>query len=77
MSQESGDAITAAYIAKVIDKAVPSVAKLVKVQDDHISIAAAYLKEQVKQPWASDFLTTDLMPYLEKVDGAKWVRSAL
>ncbi|KZV95038.1 putative malate synthase, glyoxisomal [Exidia glandulosa HHB12029] len=75
--QESGDAITASYIAKVVDKAVPSITKLVKVQDDHVSIAAAYLKEQVKQQWASDFLTTDLMPYLEKVDGAKWVRSAL
>ncbi|EJD52461.1 malate synthase [Auricularia subglabra TFB-10046 SS5] len=75
---DTGDVITASYIEKVIDRSVASIQSLVpSVKDEHISVAAAYLKDQVKRQWASDFLTTDLMSYLEKVDGAKWVRSAL
>ena len=77
-SQESGDLITPAYIAKVIDKVAPGVKSLAAgVKDEHVAIAVSYLKDQVKRPWASDFLTTDLMVYLEKIDGAKWVRSSL
>lgn len=47
------------------------------LDDDHVRIAGDYLKAQVRKEWASDFLTTDLMPYLERVDGVKWVKSAL
>ncbi|KAH7099034.1 malate synthase [Auriculariales sp. MPI-PUGE-AT-0066] len=74
----TGDAISAGYIAKVVDQVAPGVRKLVpSVKDEHLAIAVSYLKDQVKRPWASDFLTTDLMVYLEKVDGTKWVRAAL
>lgn len=75
---DSGDVITSAYIGKLVDKVAPSVKSLVAgIKDEHLAIAVSYLKDQVKRQWASDFLTSDLMVYLEKVDGAKWVRSSL
>ncbi|KZW03266.1 putative malate synthase, glyoxisomal [Exidia glandulosa HHB12029] len=75
---DTGDVVTAAYISKVVDQVAPSVKSLVaNVKDEHVAVAVSYLKDQVKRQWASDFLTSDLMVYLEKVDGAKWARSAL
>lgn len=75
---ETGDVITPGYIAKVVDQVAPGVKKLVPtVKDEHLAVAVSYLKDQIKRPWASDFLTSDLMIYLEKVDGTKWVRAAL
>ncbi|EJD40815.1 malate synthase [Auricularia subglabra TFB-10046 SS5] len=75
---DSGDVITPGYIGKVVDGVAPNVKSLVAgIKDEHLAIAVSYLKDQVKRPWASDFLTSDLMVYLEKVDGAKWVRSSL
>jgi len=75
---DTGDIITATYLHKVIDRVVPSVRSLVAgVKDDHVAIAANYLKDQVQRPWASDFLTSDLMAYLERVDGSKWVKAPL
>lgn len=76
--QDNGHSITASYIQKLIDRAAPSIKSLAAgVNDDHVAIAASYLKDQLQAPWASDFLTSDLMPYLERVDGSRWVRSAL
>jgi malate synthase len=47
------------------------------VQDKQIQIAADYMISQVKADRASDFLTSDLMPYLEQLDGGKWFKSSL
>ena len=70
--------MTPKYIDSVIDSIAPSVPKMVAgVKSENVDIAANYLKEQVRKPWASDFLTSDLMPYLEKLDGSKWVKSVL
>ncbi|KAJ1305363.1 hypothetical protein OPQ81_000378 [Rhizoctonia solani] len=75
---DTTDVITASYIDKVISNVVPSVTKIVSgINQQHVDIAAAYLSAQVKREWASDFLTSDLMPYLEAQDGGKWVRAAL
>jgi len=74
----SGQPITPEYVDALVKELSPSVKSLVGgVSDEHIKIAGEYLKGQVRQEWPSDFLTSDLMPLLEKVDGAKWVRSAL
>ncbi|CAE6411056.1 unnamed protein product [Rhizoctonia solani] len=75
---DTTDVITGSYIDKVISEVVPSVTKIVNgINQQHVDIAAAYLSAQVKREWASDFLTSDLMPYLEVQDGGKWVRAAL
>ncbi|CAE7102712.1 unnamed protein product [Rhizoctonia solani] len=75
---DTTDVITGSYIDKVISDVAPSVTKIVNgINQQHVDIAAAYLSTQVKREWASDFLTSDLMPYLEAQDGGKWVRAAL
>ncbi|QRW07296.1 malate synthase [Ceratobasidium sp. AG-Ba] len=76
--QDTTDVITASYIDKVISQVSPNVTKIVAgISQQHVDIAAAYLSAQVKREWASDFLTSDLMAYLESQDGGKWVRAAL
>jgi len=47
------------------------------VSPKHVEIAARYLIEQTKAEKCSDFLTSDLMPYLEALDGGEWVKSSL
>jgi len=75
---DNGNIVTPKYVDATIDSIAPNVPKLVAgVKSDNVQIAANYLKEQVRKPWASDFLTSDLMPYLEKLDGSTWVKSAL
>eukprot|EP01097_Dermamoeba_algensis_P009344 TRINITY_DN6567_c0_g1_i1.p1 TRINITY_DN6567_c0_g1~~TRINITY_DN6567_c0_g1_i1.p1 ORF type:complete len:246 (-),score=38.21 TRINITY_DN6567_c0_g1_i1:95-769(-) len=75
---DTTDVITASYIDKVIAQVSPSVTKIVaNINQGHVDTAAAYLSAQVKREWPSDFLTSDLMPYLEAQDGGKWVRAAL
>jgi len=74
----NGATITPAYIDKVIDSFAPKVPKLVAgVKEENVGIAARYLKEQVRKEWASEFLTSDLMGELQKLDGVSWVKSAL
>ncbi|KZT43453.1 malate synthase [Sistotremastrum suecicum HHB10207 ss-3] len=75
---DTGDIVTPNYIDSIIDSISPQVPKMVAgVKSEQVDIAGRYLKSQVRQPWASDFLTSDLMPHLEKLDGSKWVKSAL
>ncbi|KAH9056553.1 malate synthase [Lactarius vividus] len=77
---DTGAAITADYITKLTDAAVPEVRKAVPaLRDEHLHIVAKYLKEQVRRQWPSEFLTSDLMPYLATADGVppSWQRSAL
>lgn len=77
---DTGETITADYIDGLISELTPGVKKLVAgIKDDHLMIAGEYLKTQIRKPWASDFLTIDLMPHLAMADGveSKWVRAAL
>lgn len=74
----NGAPITPQYIDKVIDEFAPKVPKLVAgVSGDAVGVASRYLKEQVRKEWASEFLTSDLMGELQKLDGVVWLKSAL
>ncbi|KDQ57409.1 hypothetical protein JAAARDRAFT_58033 [Jaapia argillacea MUCL 33604] len=77
---ETGQPITVEYIDKLIGEIAPTIKKLVPAAtEDHIHITAQYLKGQIRQQWPSEFLTSDLMPYLSAADGvdAKWHKSML
>ncbi|KAI0066064.1 malate synthase [Artomyces pyxidatus] len=79
---DTGEAITAEYVDALVD--APDIEREVRaavpaLQDEHLRIVKAYLKEQVRKQWPSEFLTSDLMPYLAAADGVptKWQRSVL
>ncbi len=77
---DSGEVITPEYLDSVIEAVAPTITKLVAgSKDEHLKITKNYLKTQVRKQWPSEFLTSDLMPYLEAADGVqtKWQRSAL
>jgi malate synthase len=74
----TGAPISPSYIDKVIDEFAPKIPKLIAgVKEENVKIAAGYLKDQVRKEWASEFLTSDLMGELQKLDGVAWVKSAL
>jgi malate synthase len=74
----SGAPITVAYIDRVVDDFAPKVTRLIAgVKDENVAVAATYLKDQIRKEWASEFLTSDLMGELQKLDGVAWVKSAL
>lgn len=77
---DTGEQITAPYVDRIIAEQAPGVQKIApSVKDDHLRIATKYLMDQVRQQWPSEFLTSDLMPYLTMADGVedKWHRSVL
>lgn len=75
---DTGHPITVSYVENIIRQAAGNVKSLVaNVSDKHIQIAADYMISQIKAERASDFLTSDLMPYLEQLDGGKWIKSSL
>ncbi|KAG1908329.1 malate synthase [Suillus fuscotomentosus] len=77
---DTGEQITAPYVDRIIAEQAPGVQKIApSVKDDHLKIATKYLMDQVRQQWPSEFLTSDLMPYLSMADGVedKWHRSVL
>lgn len=61
--------ITADLIEGYITETSPSVHKIAGVKPEHVQIATQYLKDQVKAPLASEFLTSDLMEYLDGAAG--------
>ena len=76
----TGEPITVAYVDGLIDKLAPGIKKLAPgVTDADLQVAVQYLKGQVRREWPSEFLTSDLMPYLAMRDGvdAKWLKSVL
>lgn len=76
--QDTGHPITAGYIDSLVTQLSANVKTIVPgLKAEHVKVAGEYLKAQMRKEWASDFLTTDLMPYLEKVDGVRWLKSAL
>ncbi|KAF8502155.1 malate synthase [Russula emetica] len=77
---DTGTTITAEYVGRLIDATTPGIRKAVPaLRDDHLRIVAKYIKDQVGRQWASEFLTSDLMPHLAAADGvpASWQRSFL
>ncbi|KAF8528038.1 malate synthase [Hysterangium stoloniferum] len=77
-SLDSGQPITTSYIDSLVAQLTPDIKTLIGgIKDEHIRVAGDYLKVQVRKTWPSDFLTSDLMLYLEDIDGGKWVKSAL
>lgn len=77
---DTGEPISPELIDEILAEVSPTIVKLVpSAKDEHVQICCEYLKKQVRQQWASEFLTSDLMPYLEYVDGvqSQWKRSVL
>lgn len=77
---DTGEPITAEYVDALVDQADAEVKKAVPaIKEEHLNIVKEYLKTQVRKPWPSEFLTSDLMPYLAAADGvpAKWQKSSL
>ena len=69
---ENGELITAGYVDRVIADAVPGLGKLVPgLKEENAKIAIDYLRSQIRRPWPSEFLTSDLMPILAIRDGVE------
>ncbi|KAH8814583.1 malate synthase [Flagelloscypha sp. PMI_526] len=68
---DTGEHVTVAYVDKLIDELASQTKKVAPgVQDKHVKISADYTKGQIRKEWPSEFLTSDLMPYLAVEDGA-------
>ncbi|KAF8893535.1 malate synthase [Infundibulicybe gibba] len=69
---DTGLPVTVAYVDELIKELAPSIKKLAPgVQNDHVNVAVEYLKGQIRKQWPSEFLTSDLMPYLAIADGVE------
>lgn len=77
---DSGQSITVEYIDALIKELAPGIKKLAPgVKEEHVQVAAEYLRSQVRKQWPSEFLTSDLMGYLASADGVDevWLKAAL
>ncbi|TFK67396.1 malate synthase [Pluteus cervinus] len=77
---DSGQTITVEYIDRLIKELTPGIKKIAPgIKDEHLKIAVDYLKGQIRKTWPSEFLTSDLMPYLALADGVEgqWQRASL
>ncbi|VDB95200.1 unnamed protein product [Peniophora sp. CBMAI 1063] len=77
---EDGEPVTAEGVDRLLDEVVPEVRKAVPaMKDEHLAIVKDYVKAQIRQTWPSEFLTSDLMPYLAQADGVptKWHKASL
>ncbi|KAF8647168.1 hypothetical protein AX16_006998 [Volvariella volvacea WC 439] len=77
---DSGQTITVEYVDRLIKELGPTVKKVAPgVKEEHVTVATEYIKRQIRQTWPSEFLTSDLMPYLAAADGveADWQRASL
>lgn len=77
---DTGEQVTTQYVDRIIAEQAPGIKKIAPgVKEDHLKIATKYLMQQIRQQWPSEFLTSDLMPYLTMADGVedKWYRSSL
>ncbi|KAF7321864.1 Malate synthase [Mycena kentingensis (nom. inval.)] len=77
---DNGQPVTAEFVDALVKELAPGVKKLAPgVKEADVAVATEYLKGQVRKEWASEFLTSDLMPYLAIADGApaKWQKAAL
>ncbi|KAJ7745474.1 malate synthase [Mycena maculata] len=77
---DTGVPVTVELVDALIAELAPGVRKLAPgVKEADLQVAVEYLKGQIRKQWASEFLTSDLMPYLAIADGvpAKWQRAGL
>ena len=69
---DTGELITASYVDNLISQLAPGLGRIVTgLKPRDIRIAEEYLKAQIRAQWPSDFLTSDLMPYLAIRDGVE------
>lgn len=69
---DTGELITAAYVDNLIAQLAPGLGKIVAgLNPKNVGIAKEYLKAQIRAQWPSEFLTSDLMPYLAIRDGVE------
>ena len=69
---DTGELITATYVDNLIGQLTPGLGKIVAgLKPENVRIAQEYLKAQIRAQWPSDFLTSDLMPYLAIRDGVE------
>jgi malate synthase len=64
-STDKGTKITIGYIDKILDEELEK-AKKTGLDARRLDISARYLKDQIRSKQVSDFLTTDLSPYLKE-----------
>ncbi|KAF8557624.1 malate synthase [Imleria badia] len=77
---DNGDPITVEFLDQVIEEQAPIIKTIAPgIKQDHLKITTAYLKGQIRQEWPSEFLTSDLMPFLTMADGVevKWQKNFL
>lgn len=77
---DSGQPLTPELVDALIAEVAPTIPKLVGgVTEEHVKVTSEYLKGQVRKTWLSDFLTSDLMYYLDAADGVEttWQRAQL
>ncbi|KAG9316737.1 malate synthase [Chiua virens] len=77
---DTGEPITAEFLDRVIEEQAPTIKSIAPgIKQEHLKITIAYLKGQIRQEWPSEFLTSDLMPFLTMADGVevKWPKSFL
>lgn len=72
-SSSSSSLISLSLIEKMVEEELPGVRKIAGVKEAHVTKAKEYLLEQVgraeRGEWASEFLTSDLMPFLDDGEG--------
>ncbi|KAF8815370.1 malate synthase [Phlegmacium glaucopus] len=69
---DTGELITATYVDNLIAQLAPGLGKIVAgLNPGNVRIAEEYLKTQIRAQWPSEFLTSDLMPYLAIRDGVE------
>ncbi|AAW45155.1 hypothetical protein CNBL2980 [Cryptococcus deneoformans B-3501A] len=64
---DSGKDINPSYVQTILSEEASKVSKLPGIDPSHVKIASEYMAQQVKAQWPSDFLTSDLLGYLEGV----------
>ncbi|SCV69456.1 BQ2448_2476 [Microbotryum intermedium] len=69
-STGDGQKITTNYIDRILDEETKKV-KATGLDARRVDISARYLKEQIRAKYLSDFLTSDLSPYLAESPSAK------
>jgi malate synthase len=73
---DSGELVSTEYV----DGVIREILKEGKLGGgESVEVAVRYLKEQIRRSWPSEFLTSDLMPYLARKDGVeeKWYKAVL
>ncbi|KAK8844808.1 malate synthase A [Kwoniella newhampshirensis] len=64
---DTGKTISPSYLQPIFSEESAKVSKLPGIDPHHVKIASEYMAQQVKAQWPSDFLTSDLLGYLEGV----------